>query len=368
MQDIAQLPESGFKFQGVNHQDLNENLVLITPTDMGTDWNDNNARYRSVLQNLFGEVLSQGFPKFTNWGEKLEFQPWDPSWPIEARHKMDGSLLIVSQYHGVSIARTRGTVDARQLPNGHEIDILREKYPTAFSNKYLDDGWSLLFEWTTPNNIIVIREHDEPTLTLLGLVDNETATLMTQTNVDAVANFLGLDRPERYVYGSISECIADVSAWVGKEGVVIYSPCGQILKKIKAEAYLKLHRLAIGIKNIKHVMELFISSPRFARSEDFYAYVESTLDYEVAEKIKDDIETVVSVYNTYLQLVDIIKNFIKTALDLCDTRKEVAQRITTTFAPWQTGLAFTLFDRREISEKQFSDTLFKILEHYGNQK
>ena len=364
--NTTHLAAEGFKVQSAQHPELSGVLTLVTPTDMGTKWHDGNARFRSALLNSSGAVVSQGFGKFTNYGEKPEFQPWDPTWPVEARHKMDGSLLIVSQYAGVVLARTRGTADARNLPNGHEIDTLREKYPTAFSNVYLDTGWSLLFEWTTPNNIIVIREHEEPTLTLLALVDNETAVLMTPSNVDAVASLLGLARPVRYVYDSIASCIADVSAWVGKEGVVLYSPDGQTLKKIKADAYLKLHKLATGIKNIKHVLELFICSPRFTAADEFYAYVESTLDYEVAEKIKDDIETVVAVYNDYLQMVDNIKNFIKTDLDHCETRKDVAQRITSTCAPWQTGLAFSLFDRREISEKQFSDTLFKILEQYGN--
>jgi hypothetical protein len=364
--NTTHLAAEGFKVQSAQHPELSEVLTLVTPTDMGTKWHDGNARFRSALLNSSGSVVSQGFGKFTNYGEKPEFQPWDPTWPVEARHKMDGSLLIVSQYAGVVLARTRGTADARNLSNGHEINMLREKYPTAFSNVYLDSGWTLLFEWTTPNNIIVIREHAEPTLTLLGLVDNETAVLMTPSNVDAIATILGLPRPDRYVYDSIASCIADVSAWVGKEGVVLYSPDGQTLKKIKADAYLKLHRLATGIKNIKHVLELFICSPRFTVADEFYAYVESTLDYEVAEKIKDDIETVVAVYNDYLQLVDRIKSFIKTDLDWCETRKDVAIRITGTFAPWQTGLAFSLFDRKEINEKQFSDTLFKILEQYGN--
>ena len=366
MQDTTHLASEGFKVQSVQHSELSEVLTLVTPTDMGTKWHDGNARFRSALLNSSGDVVSQGFGKFTNYGEKPEFQPWDPTWPVEARHKMDGSLLIVSQYAGVVLARTRGTVDARNMANGHEIDMLREKYPTAFSNVYLDTGWSLLFEWTTPNNIIVIREHEEPTLTLLGLVDNETAVLMTPSNVDAVASLLGLSRPVRYVYDSIASCIADVSAWVGKEGVVLYSPDGQTLKKIKADAYLKLHKLATGIKNIKHVLELFISSPRFIVADEFYAYVESTLDYEVAEKIKGDIETIVAVYNDYLELVYRIRCFVETRLVVCETRKDAAQLVLANFEGWQTGLVFTLFDRREISEKQFSDTLFKILEQYGN--
>lgn len=98
---------------------------LITPKDMATKWDNENFRFRSCLvrqeDNL---VISQGFGKFTNYGERPDFQPWDDTQKFEARHKLDGSLLIVSKYKGELIIRTRGTVDARQLANGHEIDFL----------------------------------------------------------------------------------------------------------------------------------------------------------------------------------------------------------------------------------------------------
>ena len=98
---------------------------LITPKNMGVKWTDENARFRScIVRKSDNFVISQGFKKFTNYGEQSAFEPWDDSWKIEARHKLDGSLLIVSRYKGEWILRTRGTIDARQLPNGHEIDLL----------------------------------------------------------------------------------------------------------------------------------------------------------------------------------------------------------------------------------------------------
>jgi hypothetical protein len=361
---MMKLPNTeDFNIKEIRH--FNHDFLLVTPTDMGVKWNDDNARFRSCL--LDKETLtpvSQGYPKFTNFGETPTFQPWNPDWPVVARRKIDGSLLIVSRWEDETILRTRGTADARFLPNGYEIDVLLERYPQLRDNKYLRNGWSMLFEWTTPNNIIVIRESNDIEITLLGLIDNETATLMTPENVDAVAKFLGFKRPQEYRYSSISKCIEDVALWTGCEGVVITSPDGQTLKKIKAEAYLTLHRIATGIKNIKHVMTLFIQSPRFTVAKDFRDYVETTLDYEIAEKIKDDVETVVTVYNRYLDMTSEIGDFVRKLSGM--TRKEQALKILDQYCGWMSGIAFSLLDGREISEKQFEDAMFTLLEIYGN--
>jgi hypothetical protein len=57
---------------------LEEDFFLVTPNDMGTKWNDVNARYRSaIVRGSDGAVVSQGFGKFVNYGEKPDFQPWE---------------------------------------------------------------------------------------------------------------------------------------------------------------------------------------------------------------------------------------------------------------------------------------------------
>jgi hypothetical protein len=341
---------------------------LITPKDMSVKWFDDNARFRScIVRKSDNFVVSQGFGKFTNFGERPDFQPWDSSWKIEARHKLDGSLLIVSKYKNELICRTRGTVDARQLPNGHEIDLLIKKYSLfrLFDTDKETSELSFLFEWTTPNNIIVLREHDEPTLTFLGIINNETGRYLSRKFVDHYADYLEIPRPKKYEYNSVEECILDVNAWEGKEGVVLYSPDGQTLKKIKASLYCELHKLATGIKTIKQVMELFLASPKFTSGDQFYKYVETTLDFEIAEKIKSEIDTVVQAYNNYLIKVDNIIELVD-SFRFVETRKECAMLITSRYKDWRAGYAFTLLDNREISDKILSNAVFQELETLKN--
>jgi hypothetical protein len=146
---------------------------------------------------------------------------------------------------------------------------------------------------------------------------------------------------------------------------VLYSPDGQTLKKIKASLYCELHKLATGIKTIKQVMDLFLASPKFTSGNEFYKYVETTLDYEIAEKIKSEIETVVQAYNNYLIKVDNIIELVD-SFRFVETRKECAMLITSRYKDWRAGYAFTLLDNREISDKIVSNAVFQELEALKN--
>jgi hypothetical protein len=338
---------------------------LITPKNMGVKWTNENARFRScIVRKSDNFVISQGFKKFTNYGEQSAFEPWNDSWKIEARHKLDGSLLIVSRYKGEWILRTRGTIDARQLPNGDEIDLLIEKYKQFFKNSSAIDSVSALqqswlFEWTTPSNIVVLRESDEYKLTLIGIIAE--GQYYSQEYLDICGSEYKFDRPQKYEYNSLQECIADVSAWKGKEGVVLYSADGQILKKIKATEYCELHKLATGIKTVNHVLDVFMQSPKFTNYEDFYKYIETLLDYEIAEKCKPFIQEITDAYATFVKCTNRMRERMAFIHEYAN-RKEQAEVILQEFREWKTVVAFLLLDKREIDDKVLRKSLEYILE------
>jgi hypothetical protein len=112
-------------------------------------------------------------------------------------------------------------------------------------------------------------------------------------------------------------------------------------------------------------MELFLASPKFTSGDEFYKYVESTLDYEIAEKIKPEIDTVVQAYNNYLIKVDNIIELVD-SFRFVETRKECAMLITSRYKDWRAGYAFTLLDNREISDKILSNAVFQELEDLTN--
>ena len=337
---------------------------LIVPSEIGIKWDDDIARFRSIIvRQSDGFVVSQGLPKFVNWGERPDFQTWDESWKFQARHKYDGSCLIISKYKGELIIRTRGTTDARQMPNGYEIDLLIKKYPDVFDNEHLNKEYiSIICEWITPTNIICLREFNEPTLVLLSIVKNENAEYENQSYLDYLGKLWGIQRPENYTYDSVVDCIADVDAWEGKEGVVLYSPDFQTLKKIKASQYLAIHKIATGMKSLGNILDLFLESPRFVEYQDFYNHVESTIDYEVAEKIKDDMKTITDAYVGYVHSVDTIKKEITNHISHYETRKEQAIAIQRNWTGWMVPVAFTILDNRDLDDKLVKKSMEALLE------
>jgi hypothetical protein len=336
---------------------------LIQPNHMGVKWTDENARFRSVIvRQSDNHVISQGFRKFVNFHETPSFEPWDNAWPVEARHKIDGSLLIVSKYKGELIIRTRGTTDARKMPNGHEIDLLIEKYPDAFDNGWLNrEMHSFLFEWTTPTNIIVIREDTKPTLRLIGIVDHETARYENQTTLDIVGEKLHVLRPIPYDFKNIIECRSEVMPWKGKEGVVVYSPCGQILKKFKSTEYKDLHRLAAGLSTIGGILETYMNGPEYFTSiEDFSDYVEKVADFEIAERNMPFIIDVIEAYCKVQHDMSVGSMFINTMLADNTTMAvaEQAKYIINSLSQYPRAFAFNYLHDRPI-EKQLIKNAMK---------
>lgn len=319
---------------------VGDECVLITPKALDTKWNNGNKFYRScIVRKNDGIRVSCGFSKFVNWGEKPDFEPWDPSWSIEARHKLDGSLLIASSYRGKLILRTRGVFDAREHDTGEEMDPLVVKYYKMFTSTILNsERYSILCEHTTPNRIIVLREHNEPTL----------------------ATAWDVPRPIRYQYNSIAECIEDVEAWEGKEGVVLYSPDGQTLKKIKSNSYRKLHFLKGQLGSIPALIDVYLETSRSTRFEDFFSYIETTLDYECALYCSSRIQLICDSHLDIVEEMQTAEYFVVETIKTYNTRKEQAMVIQKEYQDWKKSYCFALLDGRVMEDK----TLVKILNEY----
>lgn len=347
-----QLPDK----ENFNFKDCNiagDPCWLITPKNLGVTWTDENARFRScIVRQSDNYVISQSLPKFVNFFETPTFQPWNPEWPINAYHKKDGSLVLLSCYKGRMILRTRGTVDVFSQETGTEVHRLIENYPKI--KDFVRDGrHTVAFEHTTPNRVIVLREDAIPTLTLLAIIDNETAYLYHQNTVDLMAIEWNIPRPRKYTYKNISECIADVEAWKHAEGVVLYSPDCNTLKKIKSSEYLTLHKCATGIRNMDNVLDVFMASPRFVNPDDFYKYIADSIDFEVAEKCKEFIKPICKAYDEYLNILNLfIKGYMDVVMLNKPTRKEQAMAIQNEFEEgWEKAAAFMCLDKREPDDK-----------------
>jgi len=326
-----------------------DECVLVTPKMMGVDWNEDNKYFRSsIWRKSDMKLISAGFRAFTNHGEKPDFEPLPSNTCVRAITKVDGSLLIASVHKDKLIVRTRGTVDATQLENGFEIELLKKKYPKAFDNEFINCGsYTMLYEWTTPTNRIVLRESEEPTLWLIGIVYNPHYSYAYQYDLDRIANQIGVLRPKTYnidVNSNIENLQKQIEPLVDIEGVVIYSEDGQILKKIKTLRYLQLHRVFTGVKTVDHLFDLFVEYGQPSR-EDFEKKLADNFDWELVTALKslmDDLFLKWKRISTQLSWMQVFLNDVH-FMDL--DRKNKARKILEIF-PNYAGIAFSLLDSK----------------------
>jgi hypothetical protein len=334
-----------------------DECILVTPKNMGVEWNDENKIFRSSIWRKSDMYpVSLGFKKFVNYGEKPEFEPFDPKtekW--DAVIKKDGSCLIVSVYKKELIIRTRGTTDATNLPNGAEIDLLKEEYPLAFNNCHLNtENITLLFEWTTPSNRIVLQESSTPTLWLIGAVMHDTYEYVSQYDLNQIALELDVERPDWY-YG---EDFEELQNWLQKqtdiEGVVVYSESG-ILKKLKTPRYLHLHKVFTGIKSVDNLVDLWIEYGCSHR-DNFETLLATTYDWELVTPLKSLIDEMFERWNKIQIILGFLKLMISQNIHL--PRKDLAKIILQSSGVWS-SIAFEILDGKSHKVEKLFELLDK---------
>lgn len=367
-----------FDLQSIDHSQfmvhphvLNGEIVhLVQPNHIGVKWRQDNKFLRSVVLNEDGEVISIGFPKFTNWGENPEHFPTPDSLKdVVCMEKLDGSLLVVSKYKGNFILRTRGTVDASKMDNGHELEVFKQKYPLVFEYVPESETWpfSLLFEWTSPENRIVIRYGDEPEFSLVGAIYHETGELWTQSWLEVLSIGFGCPRPTVYSFYDISDLLTLVDGWVGKEGVCVYSNDGQMIHKVKSADYLCKHRLKEEFCNFERVLDFYIDQncPDF---KSFQERVSQVTDWETATEIVGDISRCVDVWKEVQQITSGMNRFVDEKLKPIGepsdkkARGKMAQLVLQAYGNTnRASFVFKIVDNKPLDKNDFKKLFYQVL-------
>ena len=350
----------------VHEHILNGEVVhLIQPQHIGVSWTQDNKHMRSVVVNYEGEIISAGLPKFTNYSENPEHFPVPTSLRnCTVVNKLDGSLLIVSKYKNQFILRTRGTVDASVLANGSELEIFKNIILKKISVDQMETwNYSLLFEWLSPLNVIVLRYSDEPDWQLIGAVNHTDYSLFSQTEVDEYAKMFDLKRPEKFTFNDISDMLQIVDKWQNREGVCLYSKNDQVIHKIKASKYLLLHHLKSELSNIEKVLDVWLEQgmPDYGT---FYNYIFTTFDYELAEQCKGMISRIADSKKEVNKIVDGMNDFVNNRLRSLSTRKEQAQLVISSYGETnRASFLFKLLDGKSLGKEEYKKLMFQVLKN-----
>jgi len=345
----------------VHEHILNGEIVyLIQPQHIGTKWTQDNKHMRSVVVNYEGEVISAGFPKFTNWGENPDHFPVPNSLRnCTVMEKLDGSLLSVSKYKGQYILRTRGTVDASVLANGFELEVFKSTILNKLEDNNDTWGYSVLFEWLSPVNKIVLSYGDEPMWKLIGFIDHTDYSLATQDMLDLMAKKYDFLRPETYTFTDVNDLLRNVDKWKGKEGVCVYSKNDQYIHKVKSSDYLIKHRFK-SEATLENTLDLYFSYGKPSYQE-FESKLTETFDYECFEMVRGYASQICDASKEVNKIIDGFKSFVNNQLKGL-IRKEQAQKVISSYSESnRSSMIFSLLDGKTLTSDQHKKLFWQVL-------
>jgi putative RNA ligase len=209
-----------------------------------------------------GALLSRPYQKFFNAGEREE--TLIGNLPLADDHlvleKIDGSMIhgFVTPDGGLAFATRWGvtTIAGRAIAFWEAQDLPEAR--RAALRRLIEDGWTPIFEWTSPDSIVVVP-HDKATLTLTGLRHRETGRQRRHAELAPVAAALGVPLarafdPIRHWESFASAAIAETEG----EGYVVRFDDGHMIK-IKNTLYARVHRFKANLSAPKDAAEIVVS-------------------------------------------------------------------------------------------------------------
>lgn len=359
--NLASIDRNNFMVH--EHMIGGEVVYLVQAIHLGCFWTPETMIYRSSVWNANGEPVSLSYKKFFNWDENPKIDPMPESLKgAQMIEKIDGSALIFSRYKGHTVIRTRGTTDARQLDNGHEIDVLLTKYPgfLQFLESFQDSTpFSYIFEWVSPTNKIVLDYGPEPDMFLTGMIQHSNYVMYPQATLDKFAADLGLRRPKTFHYDSIEEMKASVEAFQGVEGLCVYYNGGQNIRKVKTAEYLCKHRMKSELASIDRVVDVWTIAGR-PTYQEFFDYCSKTFDHEIATDARGFISTIC---DGWKEVLLIEKSMREKAAELSGlSRKDQAQIVLQKWGNTnRASFVFQILDGKKWSDETYKKLLYQVI-------
>lgn len=211
---------------------------------------------RGITFDRHGEIIRRPFNKFFNIGEKEETQPHriDFLRAHDVTLKMDGSMIAPAIVDDELVLMTRmGRTDVARKAE----TILSEQAADAMIAA-LEDGITPVFEFTAPDNRIVIR-YERPELTLLAARSTCTGKYLDAAAIDNMACDMGLPLVQHFpsTWSSAAEFMAYARAVTGMEGFVVRFADGLWLKA-KGEDYVLKHKAKDSVLHEKNVLAMIL--------------------------------------------------------------------------------------------------------------
>ncbi len=261
-----------------------------------------------------GMILARPFRKFFNYGERGSDLPVHR--PHYTTKKLDGSMvhaILLGQH--LFLHTRKGHTDVAKKAERHMMSASRINY-VAFMRRCIADQWTPIFEYTGPNNRIVLR-YEEEALTLVALRHIIMGDIMPRDHLEQYASWYSVPLVERVdvqIVGQVDKFVAHARGLIDAEGYVIYFDDGYMVK-IKAEDYVLKHRALDDLGSKKKVVALCVQG-----FVDDVTAVVSEADANELNEFNDAIQAEVN--KTMTEVLRIVSWY--TELDVPNPRKEFA--------------------------------------------
>lgn len=201
-----------------------------------------------------GDILARPLHKFFNLGEREQPNEVDFISPHHVQAKLDGSMVFGIKVSGSCRFFTRGGPSI-QAQTAWERASYQER---AFVSDAVSQGLTPIFEWTAPDNRIIIP-YAANALTLLAVRERESGAYLGLQDLKKMAGPFGVGIVDEIgVTGpDWSEHSKVIRAMRGVEGVVIAFDDGHRIK-LKSDEYVIRHRALGGVGEEKNTVKALL--------------------------------------------------------------------------------------------------------------
>lgn len=336
-----------------------ESLRLIVPKKSSAledhIWTPENIHYRSRVETLAGEIVSQGFKKFMNLGQGPDGLRVDTADVITAcltgdavaTVKIDGSLIVRSVYQGRVLLRTRGAFGYEHQENAAEIAVCTARSPRLLDPAYMPD-YSLLLEWVSPTNVIILK-YGQPDLVLVGAIDHRELRYLRLSDLQMVATDLGVPLVEffRLDQDGWTSLYKSLAVDTEREGYVVRIHVEQTLVKVKCAPYLAKHAFKYGMSTGK-LVDLWLQANR-PTEEGFVASLSREFDEETIMWAMPFITTLFRSVRAVQEREEALRQEVERCRAL--SRKDFALRMQAQLSPRDFAVAMLLWGGKRIGDQ-----------------
>lgn len=194
---------------------------------------------RGIVFNSSGKCISRPFHKFFNTGENEDNQVYHlKGKQFEILEKRDGSMLTPVLVNGEIFWKTK-----KSFYSDVAVEAAKNvpENVNRFARYCINVGLTLIFEYTSQLNKVVINYSDTPEFVLLAVRDNSHGGYWPYEDMCEVAAICNIKVIQKFDK-TLEQCLSEVDTLINFEGWCLRDTSTGFYCKLKTAWYLRNHR------------------------------------------------------------------------------------------------------------------------------